>query len=125
MFPSGNGPGPAGFPDNNNSQPPIPASGPVQYPQILNTPVAIPSQMVTNDVHIPPNQEQYNRYMQMQNVQQQSQQYSSQTQQPGYYQNKQHVQLTRMQSKSDEEFEDVSTENPWQVVRSVKRKKTY
>jgi len=63
--------------------------------------------------------------MQMQNVQQQSQQYSSQTQQPGYYQNKQHVQLTRMQSTRDEEFEDVSKENPWQVVRSVKRRKTY
>jgi hypothetical protein len=31
----------------------------------------------------------------------------------------------RMQSSSDEESEDVSTENPWQVVRSVKRKKTY
>ena len=34
----------------------------------------------------------------MQNVHQQSQQYTSQTPQPGYYQNKQHVQLTRMQS---------------------------
>ena len=47
--------------------------------------------MVTNDVLIPPNQEQYLRYMQMQNVQQQCQQYATQTQQPGYYQNKQHV----------------------------------
>ena len=91
MFPSGNGQGSAGFPDNNNSQPPIPASGPMQYSQILNTPVAIPKQMVTNDVLIPPNQEQYLRYMQMQNVQQQCQQYATQTQQPGYYQNKQHV----------------------------------
>jgi len=81
--------------------------------------------MVTNNVLIPPNEDQYLRYMQMQNVQQQSQQYSSQTPQSGYYQNKQHVQLTRMQSTSDKIFEDISRENPWQVVRSVKRKKTY
>jgi hypothetical protein len=30
-----------------------------------------------------------------------------------------------MQSSSDEETEDVSNENPWQEVRSVKRKKLY
>jgi len=63
MFPLGYGPGSAGFPDNNNSQPPIPASGPMQYSQILITPVVIPSQMVTYDVLIPPNQEQYLGYM--------------------------------------------------------------
>lgn len=123
MFPSGNDSGFAGF-SNNNSQQTIPASGLLQYPQTLDTPVAIPSQMVANNVLLPPNHEQYQRYMQMQNVQQQTQQFSSLTQQPGYYQTKQNVQHTRTQPPSDEESEDVSNENPWQVVRGVKRKKT-
>jgi hypothetical protein len=77
----------------------------MQYPQM---PMAGSSQMSTNEVFLRPNQEQYQRYMQMHNAQQLSQQHLPQLQQPGYYQNKPKGQRIRMQSSSEEEREDVS-----------------
>ena len=125
MFLPGTAQAPAGASNTTNSTPPIQLSGPIQYPQIPNNQAAFLSQMAPNNAQIPLNQEQYHRYLQMQHAPQESQQYSSQTQQPGYRQNKQHVQLTRMQSSDAEDSEDDSNENPWQEVRSVKRKKMY
>ena len=125
MFPPRTAQASAGASNATNSTPPIQSSGPIQYPQIPNNQAAFFSQMVPNNAQIPLHQAQYHTYLQLQHAPQESQQYSSQTQQPDYHQNKQHVQLTRMQSSDTEESEDVSNENPWQEVRSVKRKKMY
>ena len=125
MFPSGTVLEAAEPSNTPNSPPSISPSGSVQSPQVPTTPIALLSQMIPNDTPIPPTQDQYHGFAQMQYAQQQSQQYSIQMKHPGHSQNTQHVQLTRMQSSSDDEAEGRNNENPWQEVRSVKRKKAY
>ena len=125
MFPSGTALESAGPSNTLNGPPSITPSGSIQSPQVTTTPMALHSQTIPNDTLLPPTQDQYHGFTQMQYAQQQSQQYSIQMQHLGSSQNTQHVQLTRMQSSSDDEAAGGNNENPWQEVRNVKRKKIY
>lgn len=81
-----------------------------------------PDQMINSSSYpFPPNQQQYQQQLQIQ--QPSIQLYHNQTQISQVQQQVQNKQLSRMLSTSDEEIDN--TNNPWQVVKSLKRRKTF
>jgi hypothetical protein len=88
---------------------------------------SIPNMTPVNNGHVQPNQEQYHMHMQIKNSQQlqQLQQSPQQLQQQKHNQAAHSSQLSRKLSTSDKEIDSPHRDNPWQVVKSIKRRKTF